>query len=151
MRTDAPDTRLDALVRRLADARAARTRNGRRARRGMTLMEVMIVIAIILLLMGALTYGLVGMFGEAQSDTASLMIARINEKVQIYKVKKRQLPDDLADVFRGEDPPMDPWGNPFVYRKGGGADGYDIISYGADGREGGTGNDADIKLSEMGH
>lgn len=137
---------------RIEAALAAQTRRQARrqgTRRGMTLMEVMIVIAIILLLMGALTFGLVSTFGEAQSDTAALQIARINEKVQIYKVKKRKLPDDLSDVYRGEEPPMDPWGNQFVYRKGGGSDGYDIISYGADGREGGTGTDADVKLSEM--
>jgi len=137
--------RIDAAL--ASQARRLARRQGHR--RGMTLMEVMIVIAIILLLMGALTFGLVSTFGEAQADTAALQIARINEKVQIYKVKKRKLPDDLSDVYRGEDPPMDPWGNQFVYRKGGGANGYDIISYGNDGREGGTGNDADIKLSEI--
>lgn len=121
-----------------------------RSRRGMTLMEVMIVIAIIMLLMGALTFGLISTFGQAQADTAALQIAKINEKVQIYKVKKKKLPDDLSDLYRGEDPPMDPWGNAFVFRKGSGPDGYDILSYGADGREGGTGNDADVKLSEIG-
>lgn len=130
------------ILRRLLAARRTR-----RTRRGMTLMEVMIVIAIILLLMGALTFGLAQMFGEAQSDTARLMISRINEKVRIYQVKKKKLPDDLAEIYRGEDVPNDPWGNPFVFRKGG-PKGYDIISYGADGKEGGTGNDSDIKLSD---
>lgn len=140
---------LNTLSQRLHTARRM-ARVERQGRRGMTLMEVMIVIAIILLLMGALTFGLVSTFGEAQSDTAGLQIARINEKVQIYKVKKRKLPESLSDVYRGEDPPLDPWGNPFVFRKGSGPDGYDIISFGADGREGGTGRDADIKLSELG-
>ena len=79
--------RPDVWTDRLEGLRAAR-----RARRGMTLMEVMIVIAIILLLMGALTFGLAGMFGEAQADTARLQIARINERVRIYQVKKRKLP-----------------------------------------------------------
>jgi hypothetical protein len=97
--------------------------------------------------MGALTFGLVQMFGEAQSDMARLSISRINEKVRIYQVKKKKLPDDLSEVYRGEDVPDDPWGNAFVFRKGG-PKGYDIISYGADGKEGGTGNDADIKLSD---
>lgn len=134
-------------VQQLLRAALVRSRS-RRARRGMTLMEVMIVIAIILLLMGALTFGLAQMFGEAQGDTASLMIARINEKVKIYQVKKKKLPDSLSEIYKGEEGPKDPWGNEFVYRKGG-AKGYDIISYGADGKEGGTGTDSDIKLSEM--
>lgn len=131
-----------------ARLQATRERDGRRGRRGMTLMEVMIVIAIILLLMGALTFGLAGMFAEAQADTAALQITRINEKVKIYQVKKKQLPDSLETAYRGEDIPLDPWGNPYVFRKGG-KSGYDIISYGADGKEGGTGSDSDIKLSEI--
>ena len=63
---------------------------------------------------------------------------------------KRKAPSDLKEVFRDEDLPVDPWGNEYVLRPGGGGGdrGYDIISYGADGREGGTGNDQDIKLSD---
>ena len=40
--------------------------------------------------------------------------------------------------------PSDPWGNPYVYRSPGQHGTYDIISYGADGQEGGTGTAADI-------
>ncbi len=137
--------KLTALRALLVRTRASR----KRSRRGMTLIEIMIVIAIILMLMGALTYGLASMFGEAQGDTASLMIARINDKVKIYQVKKKKLPDSLDEAFRGEPAPKDPWGNEFVYRKGGGKGGYDIISYGSDAKEGGTGSAADIKLSDM--
>ena len=143
------ETWRERLLLRADVARAARTRRGRR---GMTLMEVMIVIAIILLLMGALTFGLAGMFQDAQGDTARLMISKIDQKVKVYRVKKKKLPDGIDELYRGEDKPVDPWGNEFVFRKGGGGKGggeYDIISYGADGKEGGTGADEDIKLSEM--
>lgn len=120
----------------------------RRSRRGMTLMEVMIVIVIILMLMGALTYGIMSAMSQSQTAVAELMINKANDRVQIYKLRKGKLPDDLAEAFKGEDPPKDPWGNPLVFRKGG-SKGYDIVSFGADGKEGGTGNDADIKLSEI--
>ena len=40
--------------------------------------------------------------------------------------------------------PNDPWGRPFQYVQPGRNAAYDIISYGADGREGGEGKDADI-------
>jgi general secretion pathway protein G len=41
--------------------------------------------------------------------------------------------------------PMDPWGNPYRYKfPGEHGDEPDIISYGADGREGGDGENADI-------
>ena len=35
--------------------------------------------------------------------------------------------------------PLDPWGNPFIYLSPGIYGDFDIISYGADGREGGVG------------
>jgi general secretion pathway protein G len=139
----------DTLRRRLAEALMAR--RGIRVRRGMTLMEVMIVIAIILLLMSVLTFGLAGMFGQAQGDAAKLQIQRIDERVRLFKIKKRKTPTDLQEVFKDEPMPIDPWGNEYVLRSSGGGGGkrdYDIMSYGADGKEGGTGNDADIKLSE---
>jgi general secretion pathway protein G len=42
--------------------------------------------------------------------------------------------------------PLDPWGNAYVYRAPGtvSGTGYDLLSAGADGRIGGTGEDADI-------
>lgn len=131
------ETRLEAL-----------RKNRHRSRRGMTLMEVMIVIAIILLLMGALTFGLSSMFAEAQGDTAALSISRINDRVRIYQVKKRKVPSNLRDIYKDDPVPVDPWGNEFVLRSGG-KNGYDIISFGADGKEGGDGANADIKLSDI--
>ena len=40
--------------------------------------------------------------------------------------------------------PPDPWSNRYNYRSPGEHGRYDLYSYGADGRDGGTGNDADI-------
>jgi general secretion pathway protein G len=41
--------------------------------------------------------------------------------------------------------PNDPWGQPYVYRReAGGAEGFSLVSYGADRRAGGTGTDADV-------
>ncbi|OYX92526.1 MAG: type II secretion system protein GspG [Caulobacter sp. 35-67-4] len=40
--------------------------------------------------------------------------------------------------------PKDPWGNPYQYRAPGVRGAIDIFSFGADGREGGEGKDADI-------
>lgn len=131
---------------------ALRARRPRRGRRGMTLMEVMIVIAIILLLMGALTFGLAGMFQDAQGDTARLVMTKIDQKIRIHQVKKNgKLPDSIEDLYKGEQLPVDPWGNQFkLVKSGKGGRGYDIVSYGADGKEGGTGADADIRLSDGG-
>lgn len=40
--------------------------------------------------------------------------------------------------------PKDPWGNDYVYVYPGENGDYDIISYGADGAEGGDGENADV-------
>jgi len=45
--------------------------------------------------------------------------------------------------------PPDPWGNPYIYVCPGLHGDFDIISYGADGKEGGEGKDADIKSWDM--
>ncbi len=40
--------------------------------------------------------------------------------------------------------PADPWGNPYKYRSPGEHGPYDIISFGADGREGGASENIDV-------
>lgn len=51
----------------------------------------------------------------------------------------------------GTEVPMDPWGNPYVYRTSDDetAPAFEIVSFGADGREGGTGADADISSQSL--
>ena len=44
--------------------------------------------------------------------------------------------------------PVDPWGNPYQYRSPADRVPYEIVSFGADGREGGTGTAADISNVE---
>jgi len=45
--------------------------------------------------------------------------------------------------------PLDPWDSPYVYRAPGRSGGYEIISYGADGREGGEDENSDIVSWEL--
>ena len=44
--------------------------------------------------------------------------------------------------------PGDSWGNAFIYRSPGRNGGYEIVSYGADGKEGGEADNADINSWE---
>jgi general secretion pathway protein G len=46
--------------------------------------------------------------------------------------------------LKGGAVPNDPWGKPYVYRAPGEHGTFDILSYGADGQEGGTGTASDI-------
>ena len=122
------------------------------SRRGMSLVEVMVVIAIILTLMGIIGYGVMTVFQDSKVDTTILTMGRVNERVEIYYLRKKKVPssgEGLSAVY-GDDPsPKDSWGNDLIYVSPG-PDGrqYDIISYGSDGAEGGTGNAEDIKWSE---
>ena len=41
--------------------------------------------------------------------------------------------------------PADPWGNAYVYRAPGRSGGFEIVSYGSDGLEGGSGDAIDVE------
>ena len=128
-----------------------RTRR-RHARRGMSLIEVMVVIAIILTLMGVIAIGVMQAFGDAQVSTTQITMGKVSERIEIYMLRKKKPPstsEGLGELFEGDGPPNDAWGNPIVYvSPGPNGQPYDLLSYGADGQEGGTGNNADIRWSE---
>lgn len=120
------------------------------AQRGMSLVEVMVVIAIILTLMGVLTWGIFQVFGQSQADTTKLQMARVAQRVEIHMLRKG-LPstsEGLQTVFP-DGVPKDSWGNDFQYVTPGpnGAK-FDLISYGEDGQQGGSGNAEDIRYSD---
>lgn len=125
----------------------------RRSRRGMSLIEVMVVIAIILTVMGVLSYGIMSAWGDAQVQTTIMSMSKVNDRLQIHMLRKKRNSggsDMLREAYGGEEPPTDSWGNPFhVVMPGPNGLDYDIISFGADGQEGGTGANADIKWSEV--
>jgi general secretion pathway protein G len=50
---------------------------------------------------------------------------------------------------KGGNLPNDPWNHPYLYRSPGEHAPYDIISYGSDGQEGGTGTAADISTGNL--
>jgi general secretion pathway protein G len=47
--------------------------------------------------------------------------------------------------LEGRKVPLDPWGGPYIYLCPGMRDDYDLESYGKDGQDGGTGDNADIE------
>ena len=126
-------------------------RGALRDRRGMSLVEVMVVIAIILVLMSVVGFGALTIFQNRKVDTTMLTMGEVTKRIEIYSLKKGppSTSDGLKAAFGGESPPKDSWGNEFVYVSPGpnGAK-YDLISYGSDGQESGTGNAADIKWSD---
>lgn len=130
----------------------ALARKALRNRRGMSLVEVMVVIAIILTLMSIIGIGAMTVFANSRVDTTVLTMSEVNKRIELHSLKKGppSTSDGLKAVFGQDTVPKDSWGNEFVYVSPGpnGAP-YDVISYGSDGVEGGTGNAADIKWTEQ--
>ena len=123
-----------------------------RSRKGMSLVEVMVVIVIILTLTGVLTYGVMTVFGQSQADTTRLMMGKVAQQIDIYGMRKGY-PDNSSDLTKvfPDGMPKDSWDNDFQYvTPGPNGKKFDLISLGADGQEGGTGVNADIKYSDEG-
>ncbi len=120
----------------------------RRRRRGMTLIEIMVVITILGLIMAAVGVAVIPKLDEAKQDTARLDMANINQALKLYYTKKGKYPDTgtglkaLVDTNNLEKVPQDPWGHEYVYMLEAGKP--VLMSYGADGTQGGEGPDADI-------
>jgi len=108
---------------------------------GFTLVELMVVVAIIAVLATTAGVYLFGAVGTADIVKAKAEIKSMKAAVTMYMLKNnRKLPEsieELAPFMENGKVPDDPWGNPYHYSKEGSRD-FTIISYGADGKPGGT-------------
>jgi len=133
-----------------------------RGQRAFSLVEVMIVIVIMGLLAGVVTVNVRGYLTRARRDTARSEIATIIKALDTFYAANSKYPtnDEGLAVLAGGDGentdeallsgvPVDPWGNPYQYNCPGVNSQFDVICYGADGREGGQGADADIHSDNL--
>jgi general secretion pathway protein G len=134
----------------------------RRLRRGgFSLIELMVVIVIIGLLAGVATMSVRSYLIRGKQGVAKLEIAKIaqaidtfysqfdryptnDEGLAILAAKSKEFPDGLLNKT-----PVDPWGQAYQYNQPGRSAPYDVICYGADHREGGTGADADLSNTDV--
>lgn len=133
----------------------------RAAQRGFTLVELLVVITIIGLIMGLVGPRVLNYLTESKAKAAKIQIESLSSALDLYFLDVGRYPttsEGLTALVRrpgstaswngpylkGGLVPADPWGNAYVYRSPGEHGTYDIISYAADGTEGGTGAAADI-------
>jgi general secretion pathway protein G len=128
-----------------------RDRNSRqRNRRGITLIEMLVVITIIALFSAVAYQRLSPSVDKGRVTAARTQIEALLGALQTYHIEKGRFPtteEGLPAVrpYLSKDIPNDPWGNPYIYKfPGEHGPEPDLISYGADGKAGGDGIDADI-------
>ncbi len=132
------------------------------AEAGYTLAEVLIVLVIIAMIIGLATPALMGRLGAAQSRTAQIQLENLATSLDLYRLDTGRYPTPAEGlealvaapagaagwagpyVRRGEIP-LDPWGQPYIYRAGPG-DGLVLATLGRDGEPGGEGEDRDIAV-----
>jgi general secretion pathway protein G len=115
--------------------------------KGFSLVELLVVMVIIGMLAALVGPKLFKHVDSARRKDASAQIAMFEEAIDLYRLEKHAYPASLEDLkeFMKKEIPQDPWDKPYIYNRPGdnGRD-YDIISYGADGAQGGEGKDGDI-------
>ena len=136
----------------------------RSAEHGFTLVELMVVIVIIALLSAIVAYNVFPSVDKARATTAKTDIHNIDAALELYKLQMTNYPTTEQGLealvkaptgvaasdyqpggyIKGSKVPVDPWGRPYLYRSPGQHGDVDIWSLGRDGKEGGTGPDADI-------
>lgn len=136
----------------------ASLRARRRARAGMSLVEIMVVIAIIGILMTVVAVNVSARFADANVQTTKIQINQIEQQLTMYSTKhKGKYPSTseglgaMKKYFPNEEVPQDSFGNDFLYFSPGthGDHPYEIISLGADGKEGGEDANADIESWDL--
>jgi len=123
----------------------------RRGEDGFTLVELMVVIVIIGLLATIVVINVMPAADRAAVTKARADIATLEQGIDLYHLNNRRYPTSeeglqaLVAQNLVRRLPNDPWNNPYRYSAPG-RDGrpYTIATFGADGREGGTGENEDL-------
>jgi general secretion pathway protein G len=135
--------------------------------KGFTIIELMAVIVIIGLLAAMVAKNFVGKIDEARKTTTKASLKTLHSAVQEFKMNTGRYPTEEeglkaliekpSDVInypeggylQARQLPKDAWGHEFIYQLNpeSGAP-FEVKSYGADGQEGGEGDNADLRSTD---
>ncbi len=135
-------------------------RNNKKKERGFTLIELLIVMVILGLLAAIVVPKYSNQAGKAKLKDAKVQISLLETAIEVYKLEVGKFPTQEQGLealrvkpggekkwdgpYLKKKVPLDPWGNPYIYKFPGDHEDYDIISYGADGNPGGEGKNVDV-------
>ena len=130
---------------------------------GFTLVELLVVVAILGLLITLVAPAMIRQLGTAKHKIAEQAVTRLAGILDIYRLDIGTYPSTSQGLSALNTSPagvagwngpyltdetgiIDPWGRPYEYRSPSQRAGraFDIASFGADGKPGGEGEDADI-------
>ena len=142
----------------------------RDAQAAFSLVEVLVALVIIAIMASVVALNLSGTTEEAKIQSTRAELDTLASAITLFQAQQGFLPtqqqgltvlvrpperEPLAPRYpqggylQSADLPRDAWENPYIYlTPGRGGQPYEIISYGADGIEGGTGANADLSTAD---
>ena len=137
----------------------------RASQTGMTLIEILVVLVLIGIVLGIVGGNFIGRGEKAKGDAAKIEIGQISQALDLFKLETGRYPTTQEGLqaliqapsgvsnwngpyWKRSSVPKDPWGNEYKYNSPGQSGPYDILSLGADGKEGGDGPNKDITSTQ---
>lgn len=135
-----------------------KTENIRTGQTGFTLVELLVVLAILGMIAAFAAPQIFKYLGSAKQDSAKIQIENLSTGLDLYKLETGHYPASLSALVEkppGEAKwngpylkkrviPKDPWDRDYIYQYPFGNGLYELKSYGADGQDGGEGENSDI-------